>query len=344
MLYKLNVEKENSLSQMPFYGLSELDLSEKELEGLIADNLLNVLHEESPLMPIYREKKGQALADLYALNENGDLIIFELKLGKAYSGAAGQALRYAQDAGNWTFNDLSEKYKIYAEENNLESTNLLDAHQEAFELEEEHKLKPNDLNRNQHLQIIGRAADRKLIRTVKYWKNNGVSITFLPYRVYKIKDNYYFELFSPPYDRHYNTKDKKGVLFDTNKTYSNESVWHMLENNRVSAFGPAAKNVDYLNEKDIVFYSHKNTGIIAAAEVVSSVKEDEFENNIEKYREVEFLTPKPSRNKGINKYLKFQEVSELLSKSFYWARTIKSPYLDKEEAKKLVKELNKKLE
>ncbi|MCF8001706.1 MAG: hypothetical protein K9K76_07625 [Halanaerobiales bacterium] len=341
MLYKLDKE-ETSLSSMPFFDLSKLDLTEKEFEGLLANHLLEVLYEESPLMPIYREKKGQSKADLYALNEKGDLIIFELKLRKAGSRAVKQILKYTEEAGQWTFKELSDRYKEYAKEQGLDlPRNLLDAHQEAFEIEEEHKLTTRDFNKDQHLQIIGRAADKKLIKSVEYWKNKGISIAFLPYRVYKIDKDYYFELFSPPYDQHHNPRDIKGVLFDTNKKYDKTSVLHMMEKNRVSAFGGAAKNIDFLNIKDIVLYKHRGCGVIAAAKVISQTKKDIYGDNKEKYRKVKFLTPKPKKQEEINKYLSFKKVSELLDQKFFWAAVIANPYLTKDEAELLIKEVKK---
>ena len=45
--------------------------------------------------------------------------------------------------------------------------------------------------------------------------------------------------------------------------------------------------------------------------------------------------------KGPNNVMPFRKVREITGKSFYWARTIKVPYLSKEEAEKLVVELDK---
>jgi len=44
-------------------------------------------------MPIFQERQYQKEADIYALNEKGELIIFELKRGSAGEGAVHQALR-----------------------------------------------------------------------------------------------------------------------------------------------------------------------------------------------------------------------------------------------------------
>lgn len=81
MLYKLhkNKEKFDSIEPMPFKDLSSFGHLEKDLEILIADNILSVLFEDSGFMPIFQERVYQAEADIYALNELGELVIFELK-------------------------------------------------------------------------------------------------------------------------------------------------------------------------------------------------------------------------------------------------------------------------
>jgi RecB family endonuclease NucS len=91
MLYKLGktAGKFNSLKAVPFEGLPR----EKELEDLIAQNLCDVLFESDDLMPIFQERVWQPEADIYALNEQGDLFIFELKRDEVGDGAVHQALR-----------------------------------------------------------------------------------------------------------------------------------------------------------------------------------------------------------------------------------------------------------
>jgi hypothetical protein len=182
----------------------------------------------------------------------------------------------------------------------------------------------------------------KAINAVDYWKKKGLLVDFIPYRIYEIGKEKYFEFFSIPYDKHLNLKNTKGVLFDTNKSYDENAVWEMMEKSRVAAYGDIKYVIDYLQPKDIVFFSHKGYGIIAAAEVTGKRKVD-VDDEEEWYRNVKFLTPKPSRGEEITRYMSFGGVSEATGKSFYWARTIKVPYLSKAEADSLLKELKKAL-
>ena len=334
MLYRLKKSngKFDRFEPVEFKDFSSFENKEKDLENLIATNILTVLFEEASLMPIHQERQWQAEGDIYALNENGDLIIFELKRCAAGEGAVHQVLRYAQEAGQWSYSQLEKKYQEYSGSND----SLIEAHKEAFNLE--HALDVKGINRKQHLIIIGSAADNCLINSVDYWKEQGLSIEFLPYRVYKISGETYFEFFALPYDRHKNPSDAKGVLFDTNRSWNENAIWDMIENKKVAAYGDAKRFVEYIYPSDIVFFSHRWAGIVAAAKVKNGDIKAPDKSTL--YRDVEFLTTVPQKNKPL-KAMPFKKVSEVTGKSFFWARTIKVPYLTKEEADILVEELNK---
>lgn len=333
MLFKLSSsnEKFDKLEPVEFKDFSSFGRLEKELEELIAKNILEVLFEDSSLMPIFQERPLQSEADIYALNERGELIIFELKKGSAYEDAVRQVLRYAQEAGQWTYSELQDMYQKYTGDNNLTK-----AHQEAFNLER--PLDTKEVNNKQHLIVIGSAADDSLISAVDYWKRSGISIEFLPYRIYELGGEKYFEFFALPYDKHKNPGDVKGVLFDTNRYWNEESIWYMMENNRVAAFGKARRFVGYVKLGDIIFFSDREAGgLVAAAKVKGDVKHSAEDDA--SYRDVEFITPFPKRGEKI-KAMPFRNVLEITGKSFYWARTIKVPYLSKEEAENLVDALD----
>lgn len=336
MLYKLsNHQSELSLTPVAFKDFSHVGHLEKALEDLIAGNILELLFEESGLMPIFQEPLYQAEADIYALNEYGELFIFELKRNAAGVDTVQQVLRYAQDAGRWSFAQLQARYQSYTQQQNC----LLTAHQEAFQLE--HRLEPRQINRQQHLMVIGSAADNTLMASVDYWQRQGVKLNFLPYRVYELGTEQYFEFFALPYDQHANPQLAKGVLFDTNRSWDEQAIWSMFEHNKVAAFGEAKRYISNLNPGDVVFFSHRNLGVVAAAKVrkgkVKAV------GTAELYRDVEFITPLPQQGERIPA-LPFGRVTEITGKSFFWARTIKVPYLSKDEADQLLIELKKYLQ
>jgi hypothetical protein len=326
-----------SLSPLPFKGLG----LEKDLENLLADHLLDTLFEQSPLMPLFQERKGQAVGDIYALDAAGDLHVFELKRGEAGGDAVHQALLYVQKAGMWPYEELERRYhqggRVETDEEGS-ALSLALAHQKSFGLNE--PLLPAEFNRRQHIIIIGSASDDAMVEAVDYWRRQGLSINFVPYRIYEVGGEMLFEMFSLPYDRHRNPGDRKGVLFDTNARYSSEDVWDMMERSRVAAYGGAAYFADHVSVGDTVFYSHRGVGVIAAARVVGETKDG---RETERYHDVEFLTPVPTREEGIKRALPFHEVSRVTGKTFFWARTIKVPYLTHKETTELLNVLRDRL-
>lgn len=330
MLYRLTGNGNDlQLAPLPFRG-APLEIA---LEALLAEHLFDTLFEDAPLLTIFRERQGQAIADIYALNAAGDLVIFELKRAGAGTDAVQQVLRYAQEAGRWTYGQIHNRYEDYMNAIGAAGPALSLAHQEAFELDR--PLEAHEFNRRQHLWVIGSAAETDSMAAVDYWRAQGLSISFVPYRIYDIGDQQYFEFFSPPYDRHRNLAESKGVMFDTNRAFNENSVWDMLENQRISAYGPQSYFARRLADRDIVFYSHKYVGIVAAAEVRGPTRGVPGD---EEYHDVRFLTQVPTRAEGIAhaRSLSFRQVSQLLGRQFYWASTVKVPYLSLEEANRLL--------
>lgn len=100
----------------------------------------------------------------------------------------------------------------------------------------------------------------------------------------------------------------------------------MLANSRVAAYGDAKRFIHHVHPNDIVFFSHKWTGIVAAAKVRNTAVKAPNDQTL--CRDVEFLTPVPKRGDEL-KGMPFKKVSAITGKSFYWARTIKVPYLSR---------------
>ena len=336
MLYKLGKshDKFDSIEPVAFSGLPK----EKELEDLLAANLLDVLFECNELMPIIQERARQAEADIYALNKQGDLVIFELKREQVDHGAVHQILRYCEKASRFGYEELQRKLRQYKKNPEL---NLQNEHRDNFNLE--HPLDQAAFNKRQHLWVIGSAGDEQLIQNVSYWKSQGLSLDFIPYRVYKIGNDHYFEFFSLPYDQHSNPSEIKGVIFDTNRSWNEEAIWYMCENDRVAAFGEIKGVVYSFRKGDYVFLYHKGKGIVAVGKVESEVKEDkEDKQKNTLYRDLRWLTPKPTKEKPF-KAMSASKIKEVMGYNFFWAKTMKPPFLNKEESEKLLAALKETL-
>jgi len=340
MLFRLSDDL-TELEPMPFSDFARHARREKHLEELLSRHLFDTLFEGTPLLPFHQERSYQPEGDIYALDRRGELFVFELKRGTAEDGALAQLLRYAQVAGQWAYADLDRKYRAYPKRL-LDGVSLAEAHRQAFDFAA--PLKPEEFNRDQHMVVVGSAADGELARAADYWRGKGLSIDICPYRVFEIGKQLYFEFFAKPYDAHTNPGEAKGVLFDTCRTHFPDALQHMIEKRRVSAFGDRKDAVHSLGKGDIVFYSHSGVGLVAAAKVVGShVKSDTYRGCEELYRDVQFVEPVPARFKPVPRAMAFQKVTEFTGKTFFWARIQKVPYLSADEARRLVAELQKHL-
>jgi hypothetical protein len=336
MLYKLSKTGVafDSIEPLPFKTFADCGQTEKDLENLLSENLLDGLFEGNELMPIFQERARQEEADIYALNRRGDLVIFELKRATAGGDAVHQVLRYCETAAHWNYDKLQRLYSVHR---GGEDVDLQAEHQANFELEV--PLPHDRFNQEQRLMVIGAAGNEGLVKNIDYWRSKGISIEFVSYRIYEIGGEHYFEFFSPPYDSHSNPAHRKGVIFDTCRTYYPESIWYMCEKSRVAAFGDQMHVVNYLGMGDVVFLYHKWEGIIAAGRVKSAVKSESSDINDETlYRDLEWLIPPPDRNSS-HSALSAAEIKKVLGRNFFWARTIKTPYLSVDESDKLLEAL-----
>lgn len=105
-----------SLEPLPKVKLSELGLSERELQTLIRDKI-EILGEK--LLVIGEEfsdwEESTRRIDLLAIDENANLVVIELKRDKS-SHMELQALRYAAMVSTMTFEKAVETYKKHLEE------------------------------------------------------------------------------------------------------------------------------------------------------------------------------------------------------------------------------------
>lgn len=341
MLFKY---KNNKLETLPYYSCADFGKKEKDLENLLAEQLREIYIEDAQLMTIFQERQRQPEPDICALDKNGNLIIFELKRGNVNEDTTIQIMRYAQKYGRKSYWELNRIYKTYLSKQNKENMQcengeLKEAHAAAFDLEI--PLNEEEFNRSQKLIIVGSAADASLVSAVDYWRSKNLDIDFLPYRFYEIAGETYFEFFAKPYDVHFNPKEKKGILFDTNRTYDENAIWDMFAQSKVSAYGNAARYADNFNKGDYVLYYHRWCGVVGAGIVEDIKTSDGDELKQERYRKVRLLTPMIESEDEI-KSISASELKSLLNKNFYFASTIKTPYLSKDEAEMIIEELKKK--
>ena len=131
-------------------------------------------------------------------------------------------------------------------------------------------------------------------------------------------------------------------MFDTNKTYYEKDEMEMLKQSKVWAKGNPKRYIKSFNIGDYVLYYSKGDGIIAIGKIVDNDIEEIEDDGWA--RKVDILVPEKRYIADISSQecLYPSEIKSLLKKNFYFASTIKSPYLNEEEVNVLVDALEKK--
>ena len=134
--------------------------------------------------------------------------------------------------------------------------------------------------------------------------------------------------------------EKKGIIFDTNKTYSADATLDMLTSGKISAVGAAARYLNSFDVEDYAFYYVKGRGVVAAGEIISELAQTREMG--ESYKMVRMIVPEklPVEETQLREISAFR-LKEIMGHGFYFASTTKRPYLTEEERLKLIAELKK---
>lgn len=135
-------------------------------------------------------------------------------------------------------------------------------------------------------------------------------------------------------------EDCKGIMFDTNLSYSVTNEYEMLSQSKIAAYGDAKRYINSFSKGDYALFYSKGRGIIAIGKIISDTPTDVDD---EKYHKVEMIVPQSFEGDTESlKSLSPAEIKMALNKNFYWASTIKTPFLSKAQSEILIKELEAK--
>ncbi|GAG28733.1 unnamed protein product, partial [marine sediment metagenome] len=98
MLFEISKENKNEIQRISRTTLSSIGWDEKDLENMIVKNVIEVIPDDQ-LMPFFQERNFQEEADIFALDKEGNLYIFELKSVEGGLDAVNQIMRYAVKFG-----------------------------------------------------------------------------------------------------------------------------------------------------------------------------------------------------------------------------------------------------
>lgn len=256
--------------------LREFGVNERNLQEVIFHSL-DRLFPDDEMVLLMQSRNWREEPDLMAVDEDGNLYIFELKAWESEKENLLQVLRYGQIFGPSKYADLDSWYRKRTD--NTQS--LAAAHKAKFGK----GLNETEFNRKQIFVVMTNGLDHKTREALRYWNSCGLDIRPWVYRVYKgysdtemLLEMSAFRVEDNPYE------DLAEGYFILNTNYSNDPEDHadMLQNKKAAAyFDPWKLKIERLSKGDVVFLYQSGVGIVATGEADGKLMKTAYKGNPE---------------------------------------------------------------
>lgn len=134
MLYKLKDDNGRTVFvPLKPTTMNDQGFLERKMEQWLADNPNAVLPEdEERVLVISQETPFANMTDIIGVDENGNIVIIEVKRGQTPRDVIAQALEYASDIAEWDYETLNKKANEYFIRKKKTYSSLLNAYREYF--------------------------------------------------------------------------------------------------------------------------------------------------------------------------------------------------------------------
>lgn len=257
MLYRLNSNQHRETYQkVKRVTLAEIGWKEKDLESLISNNISDFI-SSNDLMTIFTERSRQEEPDIMALDNQGDLYIFELKRWSGKQENLLQVLRYGQLFGRSNYDDLNSLYQKY--QKNPDASLLRD-----FEQYFNKSISEENINQKQHFLILTNGMDQATVESIIYWKSCGLNIDAIIYWVFEINGAYYIEFNMYAKTEDFLEYENNCYVLNTNLKSGTQYTEEMLKEHKAAAYYPGwREKIQKFQKGDIVFLYKSGVGIVA---------------------------------------------------------------------------------
>lgn len=256
MLLRIDPESRSAV-RVAGERLKTFGLDERGLQDILFRSLDRLLPDEELLL-IGQSRHWQEEPDLLAVDEDGKLYIFEIKVWESRSENLLQALRYGQIFGTHDYAALDRIFRRFDET----GRSLADAHRATFGT----SLAETDFNRQQVFVIVTNGLDFRTRQAIQYWRFSGLDVRPWVYRVYPDQARSFllelsrFAVQDNPYE------DVATSFYILNTNHNNDPADHhdMIENRKAAAyFSPWKYKIDQLSKRDTVLLYQSGVGIVA---------------------------------------------------------------------------------
>ena len=280
---------------------SELHLVEKDLENWMARNPALLFGGEEEVLVIAQSVSGRSMADILALDAEGNLVVIEIKRDWSDRETVGQLLEYASEKAESKYEDLEKLYRDYWKRYHSEPyIYLLDRFRE---LSEDQTVEKEDIPRHPNglrICIVAPGSDDGLHRIIKWLKEYGVPISFIPFTLYTNEDNDTEEILLEIEQLPKIQAPRENVVgewqgdwfFNTNETHAKGAYIKMFDQSVIGIFGypdgparlegsSAGQRVfAYVNKKGVLAWGHIIDGKVISGNTVFK-KDREFHVKVE---------------------------------------------------------------
>ncbi len=284
MLFRINLETIRSATRITGKRLGDFGLDERGLQDILFSSLDRLLPDEELLL-IGQSRRWREEPDLLAIDKQGTLYIFEIKVWESQSENLLQALRYGQIFGTRDYEDLDRLFQQFDQS----GRSMADAHSAKFDV----SLEKIQFNRGQVFVILTNGLDVKTRQAIRYWRSSGLDVRPWVYRAYPDKDGSFlmeinrFAVEDNPYE------DVSSKFHILNTNYRNDPADHddMITHGKAAAyFNPWKYKIDRLDKGDTVFLYQSGVGIVAMGRASGRVERAPYHGNAEHADEEHFMS------------------------------------------------------
>jgi hypothetical protein len=270
MLFRLAREGQNSEFH-PYLkrSASDLGLLEKDLENWVAAHP-ELLFGVERVLVIGQSVSGQRMGDILALDADGRLVVVEMKRDWSDRATVGQLLEYAARMAESSYDAIEILARAYWKD---PQASLLERFRD---LTDDQTVERPNLPKGQRICVVAPGSDEELRRIVRWLKQCGVPIEFVPFTLYASSNAADLLLEIEPLPKSRPDEAPAAVewrgdwFFNTNETYAPGAYEKMFSQEAIAIQGyeTGPENLTGTAEGQRVFAYVNRKGILAVGRVV----------------------------------------------------------------------------
>ena len=257
----------NTSNFTPFVprNASSLSINEKHIENWMATEPKLLFSNPDAIMILAQEISGEVMADLLAVDSQGNLIIIEIKREGSDRNTVGQILDYAALLASWKYEDFNDRWKKY-------KPNAGDLFEEFKIFSENPDFRDDEFLEQRRLFILASSVDESMKRIIRWLSElYNVPIDYVPFQFYENNDQVFLQISKIDIQPIIPKGDWSGDwFFNTNETYGKGAYQKMFEQSVIAVWG-YPNGQEYLNRPEPggrVFAYINGRGIVAVGKIL----------------------------------------------------------------------------